>query len=123
MSDDCWTSERNCKDASTPRPCSPARPSFIPKPYRYARVISTLPPDPSPPHGLAADFSPAVRSWFDASFAAPTPVQAAGWEAIARGEDALLLAPTGSGKTLAAFLWAIDRLSTSPEPASPQCRV
>ena len=30
--------------------------------------------------------------------------------AIARGENALVIAPTGSGKTLAAFLWAIDAL-------------
>src|SRR5262245_9726240 len=86
-------------------------------------AISTSTPEPSSPRGLASGFSPAVRAWFDASFAAPTPVQAAGWEAIARGEHALLLAPTGSGKTLAAFLWAIDRLATSPEPASPRCRV
>src|SRR6476646_9309132 len=123
MSDDCWTSERNCWDASTPALCSRPGPSFIPKRYRYARVISTSAPDPSSPRGLAADFSPAVRAWFDASFAAPTPVQAAGWEAVARGEHALLLAPTGSGKTLAAFLWAIDRLATAPEAATPQCRV
>ncbi len=37
-------------------------------------------------------------------------MQAAGWEAIAGGAHALLLAPTGSGKTLAAFLWCLDRL-------------
>jgi len=60
---------------------------------------------------LPAAFSPATRAWFEASFAAPTPVQADGWERIAAGLHALLLAPTGSGKTLAAFLWCIDRLS------------
>ena len=86
-------------------------------------TITSSTPDPAVPSGLSAAFSPAVRAWFDASFAAPTPVQAEGWDAIARGEHALLLAPTGSGKTLAAFLWAIDRLATSPAPASPQCRV
>jgi ATP-dependent Lhr-like helicase len=59
-------------------------------------------------------FSPAVRSWFDASFEAPTPAQAGGWEAISGGEHSLICAPTGSGKTLAAFLWAIDRLSGQP---------
>src|SRR5262249_25716835 len=123
MSDDRWTSERNCRDASTPVSGSTPPPSSIPRRYRYARVISTLPPDSSRTHGLAAEFSPAVGAWFDASFAAPTAVQAAGWEAIARGDHALLLAPTGSGKTLAAFLWAVDRLATSPEPSSPQCRV
>ncbi len=33
-----------------------------------------------------------------------------GWQVIARGESALILAPTGTGKTLAAFLWCLDRL-------------
>ncbi len=55
-------------------------------------------------------FSPATQRWFHATFAAPTPVQAAAWEAIASGEHALVIAPTGSGKTLAAFLHAIDAL-------------
>src|SRR3954463_11160769 len=55
-------------------------------------------------------FGPATRRWFEAAFARPTPVQSAGWKAIAAGENALLLAPTGSGKTLAAFLWCLDRL-------------
>ena len=67
------------------------------------------PPTPDP---LSA-FSPAVRDWFAASFAEPTPAQAQAWPAIASGEHVLLSAPTGSGKTLAAFLWALDRLSTS----------
>src|SRR5690606_30107777 len=47
-----------------------------------------------------APFSAPTRAWFEASFAAPTPVQAQGWARIAAGEHALLLAPTGSGKTL-----------------------
>src|SRR5947208_12894145 len=55
-------------------------------------------------------FHPSVAEWFRASFAAPTPPQAQGWPAIARGESTLILAPTGSGKTLAAFLWAINRV-------------
>lgn len=59
-------------------------------------------------------FGPATRAWFDASFEAPTGVQAQGWPRIAKGEHSLLIAPTGSGKTLAAFLWAIDRLSRTP---------
>jgi ATP-dependent Lhr-like helicase len=56
-----------------------------------------------------AQFSPAVRSWFEQTFDAPTPAQARGWPAIASGSHTLIQAPTGSGKTLAAFLWAIDQ--------------
>ncbi|HUP88036.1 MAG TPA: DEAD/DEAH box helicase, partial [Longimicrobiales bacterium] len=59
-------------------------------------------------------FSSATRRWFTNSFAAPTPVQAQGWERIAAGDHTLLIAPTGSGKTLAAFLYALDRLATKP---------
>ena len=61
-------------------------------------------------------FGPATRDWFRAAFAAPTPVQEAGWRRISAGEHALLLAPTGSGKTLAAFLWCLDRLHHHPRP-------
>ncbi len=69
-------------------------------------------------------FSAPVRAWFETSFAAPTDAQAKGWPAIANGDHTLLLAPTGSGKTLAAFLWAIDRLGTTPTPAKDRrCRV
>ncbi|HNO66676.1 MAG TPA: DEAD/DEAH box helicase, partial [Tepidiformaceae bacterium] len=59
-------------------------------------------------------FSPAARAWFADAFAAPTPAQELGWDAIAAGEHTLLLAPTGSGKTLAAFLWCLDRLANRP---------
>ena len=55
-------------------------------------------------------FSRSVHRWFADAFGAPTAVQAEAWQAIARGENALVIAPTGSGKTLAAFLWAIDTL-------------
>ncbi|HTI38870.1 MAG TPA: DEAD/DEAH box helicase [Vicinamibacterales bacterium] len=65
-------------------------------------------------------FEPAVADWFRSSFTAPTPPQALGWPAIARGESTLVLAPTGSGKTLAAFLWAINRVMFS-QPSG--CRV
>ncbi len=65
--------------------------------------------DPSPAAGLDV-FGPLTRRWFERSFAGPTAAQDAAWQAIAEGEDALVVAPTGSGKTLAAFLYAIDRL-------------
>ena len=55
-------------------------------------------------------FHPVVARWFEGRFGEPTPAQADGWPAIARGENTLIAAPTGSGKTLAAFLWSIDRL-------------
>ncbi|HVM01099.1 MAG TPA: DEAD/DEAH box helicase, partial [Acidimicrobiales bacterium] len=68
---------------------------------------------------------PITRSWFTATFEAPTPAQERGWDAVSRGESALVLAPTGSGKTLAAFLWTLDRLLTTPPPPDPgqRCRV
>ncbi|HUF95940.1 MAG TPA: DEAD/DEAH box helicase [Acidimicrobiia bacterium] len=69
-------------------------------------------------------FTPATRSWFDASFQAPTPAQSLGWPAIASGENTLIHAPTGSGKTLAAFLWTLDRLLSEPVPERDErCRV
>ncbi len=58
----------------------------------------------------ASLFHPAVAAWFERSFAAPTPAQAAAWPAIQAGRHTLIAAPTGSGKTLAAFLAAIDAL-------------
>jgi len=65
-------------------------------------------------------FHPAVAEWFRASFAAPTPPQADGWPAIARGDSTLILAPTGSGKTLTAFLWSINRIMFS---SGSDCRI
>ncbi|NUT99865.1 MAG: DEAD/DEAH box helicase, partial [Saccharothrix sp.] len=74
---------------------------------------------------VQADFSPATRQWFAGAFAAPTAAQVGAWEAAAAGEHALVIAPTGSGKTLAAFLWALDRLASTPVPEDPKkrCRV
>src|SRR5690625_3213498 len=63
-------------------------------------------------------FSPATAAWFRESFAQPTPAQAGAWQAIADGQDTLVVAPTGSGKTLAAFLTAIDALAFPREPAT-----
>ncbi|MCS5718165.1 DEAD/DEAH box helicase [Herbiconiux sp. CPCC 205763] len=65
-------------------------------------------------------FSPATREWFLGAFAAPTAAQAGAWNAVSGGDHALVVAPTGSGKTLAAFLWAIDRLSSTITPGEPR---
>src|SRR3989442_15726696 len=70
-----------------------------------------------------ASFNPATRAWFETTFEAPTRAQELAWPAIAKGENALVLAPTGSGKTLAAFLAAIDRLMFSPVPPKPRTRI
>lgn len=70
-------------------------------------------------------FSPPTQAWFNGAFAAPTAAQEGAWDAISRRDHALVVAPTGSGKTLAAFLWALDRLATSPVPEDTalRCRV
>ncbi|OBF78605.1 ATP-dependent helicase [Mycobacterium sp. 852002-51613_SCH5001154] len=57
-------------------------------------------------------FSATTREWFTSTFAGPTTAQAEAWDAIADGDNTLVIAPTGSGKTLAAFLWALDSLAT-----------
>ncbi len=67
-------------------------------------------------------FSEPTRAWFQDVFDAPTPAQEQAWQAISAGHHSLVVAPTGSGKTLAAFLWAIDRLATSPTPSEPERR-
>ncbi len=70
-------------------------------------------------------FSPVTRAWFGSAFAEPTPAQTGAWQSIAAGRNALVVAPTGSGKTLAAFLWAVDRLTTTAAPSEKRhrCRV
>lgn len=67
-------------------------------------------------------FSPATATWFRDSFAEPTQAQVGAWSAISAGSHALVVAPTGSGKTLSAFLWALDRLASTPRPQDPQAR-
>ncbi|MBP0589990.1 DEAD/DEAH box helicase [Paraburkholderia sp. LEh10] len=64
----------------------------------------------SPAARALADFHPAVASWFEKTFPAPTDAQAAAWPLIRSGRHALVAAPTGSGKTLTAFLAALDQL-------------
>ena len=70
-------------------------------------------------------FAPATTAWFEGAFDSPTDAQTGAWQAIAKGEHTLVVAPTGSGKTLAAFLSAIDRLAALPVPDDPnrRCRV
>ncbi len=70
-------------------------------------------------------FGEATRTWFQASFAEPTPAQVGAWSAVQAGRNALVVAPTGSGKTLSAFLWSLDRLARSEPPESKlhRCRV
>ena len=88
-------------------------------------VPVTIDRDPEPPTSALDGFSPMVREWFAASFAAPTAAQTGAWAAIERGENTLVVAPTGSGKTLAAFLSAIDKLVIAGPAAEParRCRV
>ncbi|HEV2711638.1 MAG TPA: DEAD/DEAH box helicase, partial [Gaiellaceae bacterium] len=59
-------------------------------------------------------FSTETRTWFEQTFAGPTPAQQLGWPKIASGAHTLIQAPTGSGKTLAAFLFGLDRLIREP---------
>ncbi|MGC1463001.1 MAG: DEAD/DEAH box helicase, partial [Terracidiphilus sp.] len=94
-------------------------------------------PNPDPSHAVApvdvtasvsaafACFHPVTAEWFHAVFDTPTAPQRMGWPVIARGENALILAPTGTGKTLAAFLWCLDRLMLHAPPGGPQkgCRI
>ncbi len=68
-------------------------------------------------HPALGSFSAPTGEWFASTFAAPTECQVSGWESISEGRHCLIAAPTGSGKTLAAFLWAIDRVMSEPEPA------
>jgi ATP-dependent Lhr-like helicase len=63
-----------------------------------------------------AGFHEPVRTWFGATFAAPTAARAFGWPASRRGASTLILAPSGSGKTLAAFLTVLDRPVFDPAP-------
>jgi len=73
--------------------------------------VSTNPTEPSDALGR---FSAVTREWFTSTFVAPTTAQAQAWDAIADGDNTLVIAPTGSGKTLAAFLWALDSLAALP---------
>jgi ATP-dependent Lhr-like helicase len=72
--------------------------------------MTTRPPQSEAGANPFAAFNPVTEAWFRAVFDEPTAPQRMGWPVIARGENALILAPTGTGKTLSAFLWCLDRL-------------
>ena len=76
-----------------------------------------------PPEDPLGRFSAITREWFASTFAAPTTAQAEAWDAIADGDNTLVIAPTGSGKTLAAFLWALDSLAGCDREARRGTRV
>ncbi|MGH8888284.1 MAG: DEAD/DEAH box helicase, partial [Acidothermaceae bacterium] len=79
---------------------------------------------PEPPSTLPSGFSEITKAWFGSAFAEPTTAQVEAWNTIGRGDNTLVVAPTGSGKTLAAFLWALDRIASTPPPdAKNRCRV
>jgi ATP-dependent Lhr-like helicase len=84
-------------------------------------------PDGGPPPAPSdvSGFSTITRDWFASAFAGPTAAQEQAWQAIGRGDHTLVVAPTGSGKTLAAFLWALDRIASTPAPPdkTKRCRV
>ncbi|PRY18495.1 ATP-dependent helicase [Kineococcus rhizosphaerae] len=82
-------------------------------------------PSPLDAHEVLGRFSEATRAWFTGAFDAPTPAQLGAWDAVSRGQHALVVAPTGSGKTLSAFLWALDGLAGEPVPEDKdhRCRV
>ena len=66
-------------------------------------------------------FTEKTRDWFLTAVGEPTPVQDAGWRAIAEGGDVLVSAPTGTGKTLTAFLYWLDYLSRLERPLRDGC--
>src|SRR5262249_52407947 len=101
------------KSSRTPILPSPVATATRPPREAAADALDRASTDPLAP------FSPAVRAWFESTFAEPTEAQRGGWAAIASGRHTLIHAPTGSGKTLAAFLWALDRLATSPPRTKP----
>jgi ATP-dependent Lhr-like helicase len=72
--------------------------------------MTSRPPQSEAGANPFAAFNPVTEAWFRAVFDEPTAPQRMGWPVIARGENALILAPTGTGKTLSAFLWCLDRL-------------
>jgi ATP-dependent RNA helicase DDX5/DBP2 len=55
-----------------------------------------------------------VKELLQATYTAPTPIQAQGWPTALKGRDLIGLAETGSGKTLAFILPAIVHINAQP---------
>ena len=70
------------------------------------------PTKPNPPEisDPFACFHPVTAEWFKAVFDAPTAPQRMGWPVIARGENALILAPDRHGQNA-------GRVPLVPRPA------
>src|SRR5262249_17886563 len=73
-------------------------------------VTSCRAPLALPDENAFASLTPRIVSWFQQSFATPTPAQRLAWPILASGGNLLPFAPTGTGKTLAAFLPIISKL-------------
>jgi len=74
------------------------------------------------PHGVPAEFHPAVAAWFRRRFpGGATEPQRRAWPRILSGEDVLVASPTGSGKTLTGFLVAIDAAYRAQSAGEPEC--
>jgi ATP-dependent Lhr-like helicase len=89
--------------------------------------VTPAPPTAPTGEDVLSRFSEPTQDWFRGAFAEPTAAQAGAWDAVSTGRHALVVAPTGSGKTLAAFLWALDRITSTPPDADAdpltRCRV
>ncbi len=82
-------------------------PPLVPAPL----PSTPLPPSDNPVLWGGLSTGPVLRSiLIDQNFSAPTAIQRAAFEPIARGQNALLSAQTGSGKTLAFLLPLISTL-------------
>ena len=116
----CWTRSPGCRRFRTSWPARwPPRDSRASCRYRLARWSgerSSRFPAVRPVGPVQRDHPGVVRR---APSPRRPPRRREAWEAIADGDNTLVIAPTGSGKTLAAFLWAIDRSPAGGRPAAP----
>ena len=87
------------------------------QPPPYGRRISK---GATEPRALASGpkLHPALRSWFEERFTAPSEIQRKALPLTLAGQSTLILAPTGSGKTLAAFLSVLSELAREAASAA-----